>query len=168
MANGGETHNALEEKPEASKTAGDTALDDKKREVAVIAQDTTGMDATPLSTRKQPHEAPKAGEEDISGSELLKGTNANVLDIAKKNMTSKAEYGDLNEITVDNTQFILAKNADGVPYIRVNVYGESSGALITQSIPLQGRDADGALAYLEPPVAEGEESFVESAVSRLG
>jgi hypothetical protein len=153
---------------ESPKDDRESVLAEKKREVVAAAQDTAGIDATPLgSGRKMPNEAPKPGEVDISGNRLLRGTNQNVLNIAKRNMTSRAEYGDLDEITVDNTQFILSKNEQGIPVIRVNVYGESSRALINQSIAIEEKDQRGALAYLNPPVAKGEETFIDQALSRL-
>ena len=167
MFNAEQPSNAPAEEKKAPPDQAEAALEQKKREVADVAQDTAGIDATPLSDRKQPHEAPRPGEEDISGSQLLRGTNENVLNIAKRNMRSEKEYGDLNEITVDNTQFILTKDADGALCIRVNVYGRSSGELINQTVAVEKKDQAGALAYLNPPVPKEEEQFMDQVRDKL-
>jgi hypothetical protein len=167
MFNPEQTPNAPSEKQEQRPEA--SALEQSKREAARMAQDVPpSIDATPLSSeRKRPKVETPEGAVDISDSTLLRETCAQVLERAKRNMRSEREYGDTREITVDNTQFILAKNADGIPYVSVNVYGLSSGDVITQSVPLQEKDEQGALAYLNPPVAKGEEPFLDQAIAKL-
>jgi hypothetical protein len=154
--------NAPSEEKKAPEAKGETALAEKKQEAKKMAADVSpSIDATPLSDRQRPKEAPGPGEEDISESRLLRESNQNVLNEAKKNMTSKEAYGDIDEITVDNSQFILVKNSpDGVPYIRVLVYG-ADRALINQNIPIKKKIEGDKLAYLDPPVPPAEQPYMD-------
>jgi hypothetical protein len=78
-------------------------------------------------------------------------------------MKSKAEYGNINEITVENTAFIKSTDSNGLAVVHVYVRGLSSGALIGQTIPLEIIE-NGRLALHRPPVTEQNEEKVRELI----
>lgn len=127
------------------------------------------IDDTPLpaelSTRERPPVELKAGEIDLSDKAGFRDFNNNILELAKKNMTSREEYGDKSEITVDNTGFLLTKK-DNIAYVVVSVYGKSSKARIEQHVPLQ-IDNNGEIAYNMPPLKDQDVETVDPEVKKL-
>jgi|GEM_PF-4806376 len=127
-----------------------------------------------LSSRKRVEVKLGAGERDISKEPALQDFNQSILDLAKKNMTFKPEYGDIKEITVANTVFVLGKrfidpnNAEKgrIAYVSVYVKGLSSGAVIQQDVPLQMPKEDDII-YNTPPLSENDVKTIDPEVKKI-
>ncbi|MFC1751238.1 hypothetical protein ACFL2V_20850 [Pseudomonadota bacterium] len=167
-------YSSTPEKGGETQKSGGEAVDPSKQDKAKVTAESElkpedNISDAPLpaeelwgSERKRPKIEIKGNDVDISDMDLG-GLQEEILVQAKKNMKSKGEYGDINEITVENTAFIKSTDSNGLAIVQVYVRGLSSEALIGQTIPLEIM-SDGRLALHRPPITEQNEEKVRELI----